>query len=381
MKKSLIALAALGAIASSAMAQSSVTLYGIVDLGLVKQSNADANLALGGVGVGNKELNVAQATKSRIGFRGVEDLGGGLSVKFDLEHRFLPDTGAVNTTSNNQFWDKSIVGITSQTFGEVTLGRDYMPLFYSQYLLDPWLNQGIAELGASSYAWAGYARFGGGALGLAQDTRSVRYNNGIFYKAQAAGFTAILGASLNETDVDGTSNRYGINVMYNAGPLFVTAAYDQDKAQSTLTGLPGPLAGLNGYPNAIADEDVWLIGVAYDFGFIKPRLSYTEATLQQVAGAPGPSGLPLKEINPTAWTLAATVPTSSGLVKMGYQSMDYDFSDIKTTKFSLGYEHTLSKRTALYADLTSGKFKSDKTKTGKDNYTANGVDLGIRHAF
>ncbi len=380
MKKSLIALAALGAIASSAMAQSSVTLYGIVDLGLVKQSNADKNFALGGVGVGNKELNVAQATKSRIGFRGVEDLGGGLSVKFDLEHRFLPDTGAVNTTGDNQFWDKSIVGITSQTFGEVTLGRDYMPLFYSQYLLDPWLNQGIAEMGASSYAWAGYARaVGGGALGLAQDTRSVRYNNGIFYKAQAAGFTAILGASLNETDVDGTSNRYGINVMYNAGPLFITAAYDQDEAQSTLANLPAPLLiGLNGQ-KAIADESVWLIGVAYDFGFIKPRLSYTEATLQQVSGFTPPTTVNLKEIKPTAWTLAATMPTGSGLIQMGYQSMDYDIADIKTSKFSLGYEHTLSKRTALYVDVTSGKF--DEGKSGQEGYTANGVDLGIRHAF
>lgn len=373
MKKTLIAL---GAVASSAMAQSSVTLYGIVDLGLVKQSKADTNLALGGVGMTNKELNVAQATKSRIGFRGVEDLGGGLSVKFDLEHRFKPDTGEQNGAS---FWDKSIVGITSQTFGEVTLGRDYMPLFYSQYLLDPWLNQGIAELGASTYAWAGYARSGGGALGLAQDTRGARYNNGIFYKAQAAGFTAILGASLNETDVDGTSNRYGINVMYNAGPLFITAAYDQDEAQSTLANLPAPLSALNGQ-TAIADESVFLIGVAYDFGFIKPRLSYTEATLQQVNGF-GVSGVTTKEIKPTAWTLAATMPTSSGLVKMGYQSMDYDFADLKTTKFSVGYEHTLSKRTALYVDLTSGKFKSDATQTGEENYTTNGVDFGIRHAF
>lgn len=374
MKKSLIALAALGAVASSAMAQSSVTLYGIVDLGLVKQSKADTNLALGGVGLNSKELNVAQATRSRLGFRGVEDLGGGLSVKFDLEHRFLPDTGAASSSAS--FWDKSIVGITSQTFGEVTLGRDYMPLFYSQYLLDPWLNQGIAELGASTYAWAGYARAGGAALGLAQDARGARYNNGIFYKAQAAGFTAILGASLNETGIDGTGNRYGINVMYNAGPLFITAAYDQDEAQSTLGADFGPLEG----QTTIADESVFLVGVAYDFGFIKPRLSYTEATLQQVSGF-GVSGVTLKEIKPTAWTLAATMPTGSGLVKMGYQSMDYDFADLKTTKFSVGYEHTLSKRTALYVDLTSGKFKSDATQTGEENYTTNGVDFGIRHAF
>jgi len=159
MKKSLIALAALTAFSGAALAQSSVTLYGIIDLGLVKQNNKDVSTerSLGGVGMANEELNVAQATKSRIGFRGVEDLGGGLSAKFDLEHRLLPDTGAVNTSGGNQYWDKAIVGLTSQSWGEVTLGRDYGPTFFSQYLLDPWLNQGIAEVGGTTYAFAGYS--------------------------------------------------------------------------------------------------------------------------------------------------------------------------------------------------------------------------------
>lgn len=347
MKKSLIALAALGTIASAAMAQSSVTVYGIIDLGLVKQNKADT-LALGGVGMTNKELNVAQATKSRLGFRGVEDLGGGLSVKFDLEHRFKPDDGSQNGTS---FWDKSIVGITSQTFGELTLGRDYMPLFYAQYLLDPWLNQGIAELGASTYAWAGYARAGGAALGLAQDARSARYNNGIFYKAQGAGFTAILGASLHEGTVADAKNRYGVNVMYNAGPLMVAVAYDQAEDA------PG------------VDENVVLIGAAYDFGVIKPRLSYTKAELKHLLAG---------DVSPSAWTLAATAPVGTGLIKAGYQAMDYDFGDIKTRKFSIGYEYALSKRTALYTDFTSGKFESANSAT---DYTVNGVDFGIRHMF
>lgn len=346
MKKSLIALAALGAFATAATAQSSVTLYGIVDLGLVKQNRADTtNLALGGTGLQNEELNVAQSTKSRLGFRGVEDLGGGLSAKFDLEHRLLPDVGAQNGGS---FWDKAIVGLTSQTFGEVTLGRDYMPLFYAQYLLDPWLNQGIAELGASTYAWAGYARAGGGALGLAVDSRGARYNNGVFYKAQAAGFTAILGASLNETE--NGENRYGINVMYNAGPLMVAVAYDQAEEADGL------------------DENVVLVGVAYDFGMIKPRLSYTQSELKHLLEG---------DIKPSAWTLAATAPVGAGLIKVGYQEMDYDLYDTKTKKFSLGYEHALSKRTALYADFTSGKFKSALA----DDYTVNGVDAGIRHSF
>ncbi|HRH18582.1 MAG TPA: porin [Aquabacterium sp.] len=376
MKKSLIALAALGAFASSAMAQSSVTLYGIVDLGIVKQSRADSltERSLGGVGMSNKELNVAQATKSRIGFRGVEDLGGGLSAKFALEHRFTPDTGAINTSGGNQFWDQSIVGLTSQSFGEITLGRDYGPTFYSQYLLDPWLNQGVAEVGGTTYAFAGYN------LGGAE----ARYNDGIFYKMAANGFTVMLSSSLSEEeDVD---NRYGAAVNYSAGPLFVTVAYDQAPS------------------NVDADEtnSLVIIGASYDFGMIKPRISFAQSKLQTPFGG---------EAKPTSFTLAATAPLGNGLLKMGYTQIDWDTGnpylqagaaaqaqafvaanqlaqagaavaagtaaangeEMKQQKFSLGYEYTLSKRTAVYADITSGKTK------GSD--TVNAVDFGIRHAF
>lgn len=366
MKKSLIALAALGAFASAASAQSSVTLYGIIDLGLVKQSNPDGGSplipvalsasngsALGtGVGVNNDQLNVARATKSRLGFRGVEDLGGGLSVKFDLEHRFLGDTGS---QEGGSFWDKSIVGITSQTFGEITLGRDYMPSFYVQYLLDPWLNQGIAQMGGSHYAFAGYAPgLGFLGTGTAAATRTARYNNGVFYKAQGAGFTGILGASLKEDESlngngnAGANNRYGFALMYNAGPLMAALAYDQSEL-------------VDG-----ADENMIMLGAAYDFGFIKPRISYARYDA-------------LNDTKPTSVTLAATIPVGTNLVKVGYSHLDWDNddvvtgNDIKQRKFSLGYEHVLSKRTAIYTDITSGKTS--------DRDTVNGIDLGIRHMF
>lgn len=372
MKKTLIALAALGAVASSAMAQSSVTLYGIVDLGIVKQNRADTASALGGVGMSNKELNVAQATKSRIGFRGVEDLGGGLSAKFALEHRLTPDNGAQN---GGQFWDQSIVGLTSQSFGEITLGRDYGPTFYTQYLLDPWLNQGVAEVGGTTYAFAGYNAGG----------HTARYNNGIFYKMAANGFTLMLSSSLSEED--GKDNRYGLAVNYSAGPLFVTAAYDQNPSS------------LNGTPFLADDEtdNLVLLGASYDFGFIKPRVLYGQSTIQT----------PLGEAKPKAFTIAATIPMGTNLIKIGYTQIDWDAAsplaqgaavallgssdpqdqlngfnalgalaaadDTKQQKFAIGYEHVLSKRTALYTDLAYGK-----TKNGE---SVSAVDFGIRHAF
>jgi predicted porin len=374
MKKSLLALAVLGAFAGAASAQSSVTLYGIFDLGLVKQNRADSptERSLGGVGMANDQLNVNQATKSRIGFRGVEDLGGGLSAKFDLEHRFLGDIGATNPAGNNRFWDKSIVGLTSQTFGEITLGRDYGPTFYSQYLLDPWLNQGIAEVGGTTYAFAGY-NLGG---------HEARYNNALFYKAILGGVTLM--ASVELSEADGVDDRYGFGANYTAGPLFLTASYDQ--SQTTITGRD-------------QTDKLFIIGAAYDFGFIKPRLSYAQSQLETPFGG---------EAKPKSVTLAATIPVGTNLIKLGYTQIDWDTvnpylqvgiatqlagattpgavaallaartqllatDEFKQRKFSIGYEHVLSKRTALYTDLTSGKTKGSDTVTG--------VDFGIRHMF
>jgi predicted porin len=331
MKKSLVALAAMGAFASGAMAQSSVTIYGIVDLGLVKQNEAETatNPALGGVGMTNKELNVAQATRSRLGFKGVEDLGDGLKAKFHLEHRLSPDTGA--QTSSSTFWDKSVVGLAGG-FGEVQLGRDYMPVFYPQYILDPWYNQGIAMMGGMpSYTYAGYLT-------------SARANNGIWYMTpNYDGFTGMVALSMSETD--GVDNRIGFNVAYAAGPIYAAFSYDQQESTTVADRKPS----------------LWTLGLSYDFGMVKPRFHYA----QHDTDAGG--------VKPSAWTLSATIPVGTNIIKVGYAHFDADAGDVTANKFSLGLEYPLSKRTALYTDLAHGKVKNQDSVTG--------FDFGIRHSF
>jgi predicted porin len=360
MKKSLLALAALGAFATGAMAQSSsVTIYGIVDLGLVYQDRGESAATgsaatlmppLGGVGFGNK-LSVAQGAKSRLGFKGVEDLGGGYQAKFKLEHRLSPDTGIVTgttATATPSFWDMSVVSLVTPV-GEFGLGRDYMPAFYLQYLQDPWLNQGVTEVGGTTYGFALYNATGTAA------SRSARVNNAVFYSMQANGFTAQVAYSMKEDRSTGSANagyqnRYGLGLQYAAGPLFVGLAYDTAEE-------------VKGY-----DDALLIIGASYDFGMIKPRLTYARTEKNTPTGA-GSS-------TPTTLTLAATAPLSTGLIKAGYAHLDYDGTlgiNKKATKLSLGYEHTLSKRTALYTDITNGKMSGLKGVTA--------VDFGIRHMF
>src|SRR6187551_782694 len=93
MKRSLIALAVLGAFAGAASAQSSVTIYGSVDMAVAKGDGGTAGNNGGGAG-GADVWSLQQSNANRLGFRGNEDLGGGLSAQFQIEHRFNADTGA-----------------------------------------------------------------------------------------------------------------------------------------------------------------------------------------------------------------------------------------------------------------------------------------------
>ena len=168
MKKSLLALAALTAFAGAASAQSSVTLYGRVDLSVVK-------------GIGSDAKNIANGSGSRLGLRGTEDLGGGLSALFNIEHRFNADTGA-DSTGNVRFWNgRSLVGLQGG-FGQVVFGREYTTAFLgTQLIADPWGWDTVA-------AQNGITGLGGIA--------KVRNDSSVTYKIAAAGFS--FGAQIAE---------------------------------------------------------------------------------------------------------------------------------------------------------------------------------------
>ena len=124
MKKSLLALAVLGAFAGVASAQSSVTLYGTIDLSAkyVKNTGSDRRVSLSQDGINSSQL----------GFKGVEDLGGGLKAGFVLLSGINADTG----TANAKFWNRRATVSLMGNFGEVRLGRDYTPTFWNNTIFD-----------------------------------------------------------------------------------------------------------------------------------------------------------------------------------------------------------------------------------------------------
>lgn len=375
-------LPALHGLPLTAMADTSVTVFGVLDIGLVHQNEPDIGIpvlagttlaqlslpapfsegagmgsALGGNGVEGKGLHVAQGARSRLGIRGTEDLGNGLSVRFDLEHRFYPDTGG--TSKTDPFWDRATVGLTSTQWGELTLGRDYMPGFYTQYVLDPWSNEGVAQMGANLYAFSGY---------LNEITRYARYNNGVYHRIKLGGFSSVVGFSLKEDQgVSPTlsfGTRWGFSTMYNSGPWFLGLSYDTSEVLQSG-----------------AKEFMWQAGASYDAGFIKPRLSVGGASLKAVGtfnALGGPLGMNKRNLRPSSWALAATIPYGPGFFKLGHTQLDWDdasatHAETHQRKSSAGYEYTLSKRTAIYMDVSQGKTATLPT--------VRAWDLGLRHKF
>lgn len=311
MKKSLLALAVLGAFAGAASAQSSVTVYGLVEVQAQKA-------------IGTKDKAIADSvTGSRLGFRGVEDLGGGLKATFGMEHRLNPASG---TSASGNFWNGySKVGIAGD-FGHIELGRDYTVNFLMvQNQIDPFAGDTVAIL-----------RNVGMIANLVGNGGMVRYSNQIEYHMSANGFN--FGAQVAEGSTGtngGTANKaYSLAANYAAGPLFVAAGLE------------------NG---AGAKDKIWDIGARYNLGVATVTAGYS-------------SGVSQTGVKQKGALIGAIIPAGPGNVKVGYAKSSNDTSN----KFGLGYDYLLSKRSKVYATIA----RDSKAKTEKTGY-----DLGIAHSF
>ena len=215
MKKTLLALAVLGSLSATAFAQSNVTVYGVMDLGLVSVSGATAstNVATAALPAysNGKEFKLRDGVNSgsRLGFRGTEDLGGGMSAMFVLEAGVLADTGA-SDQGGILFGRQAFVGIKNEA-GTLTFGRQYAPHYLAFKAIDAMSDE-----------------FGGGA-GILIPNNGKRVNNAIRYATPTiSGFSGELFYSLGEVtgNTTASSNR-GATGTYSDGPLMVKVAYHE----------------------------------------------------------------------------------------------------------------------------------------------------------
>jgi predicted porin len=318
MKRSLIPLVLLGAFAGSASAQSSVTVYGRVDMGLGKP-------------IGTKDKQVRDGGSSRLSFRGVEDLGGGLSAIFGFEHRFNPDTGTENAPGT--FWQGySTVGLRG-AFGTVNLGRQYTPAFQLvQNPLDPWTGDTVAALRDAGIRPTVPAALGGG-IGKTRIADSIRYD----YSANGLNFAASIAEASQPGALAGPDRPISVAANYTMGPLFLAAAYED--------------------PTDPQDK-LWTVGARYQFGPAALTAGYSAGKTATDATARG-------------YLLAVTTQIGSGQLRVGYATSK-TAGITRAQKVGAGYHYQLSKRTKLYADLAHDS-KATVSKTG--------YDFGLQHNF
>lgn len=283
MKKSLLALGVLGAFAGAAHAQSSVTLYGIIDAGLQYVSKTGGNLA--GTGTTNHNFQFANGNLqgSRWGLKGAEDLGGGLKAIFVLENGFNLGSGTLGQNSR-MFGRQAYVGLSSATAGTFTIGRQYDSVvdFVGPY--------------ASGSQWATFA----GAHPFDNDNlnNSFRVNNSVKYTTiNYAGFSAggmygFSNSANNGSTGSGFANNraYSFGLGYANGPVSFGAGYLMLSAPAAnSTGVinnggdattPMTLGGL------VASDKAWIAsaGGSYAFGPATLGLVYAHSVYQYVGG-------------------------------------------------------------------------------------------------
>ena len=374
MKKSLLALAVLGAFAGTASAQSSVTIYGIVDAAVRFQTNMSA---APNNGDGLWTLAPGGMSQSRLGFNINEDLGGGLRALANMEHRFNSDTGinsATNAAGTNDFWRQAWVGLQSSSFGRVTLGRQYNVLFdaytgtYSSFKYSPYIEAFKPEIGLS--------------LGARND-------NAIKYAITVGGFTGEALYAFGEgaaTSPGASGKSYGGMLKYAVGPFAVAGAYQE----------------LEDGPVTQKSVKAYTIGGAYTAGPLYVNLSWgrndfetgfstalnsalLSGTITQAVGIQGGvSGAAEKrDILMTGLTYQVTPGLNLG---GQYWRIEQDglaaagAADGKADAFAFVADYAFSKRTDVY-------FEVDYTKLGdKLIYTNGATDrtgtmVGLRHRF
>lgn len=389
MKKTLAAVAVLGAFAGSALA-ADVQLYGIVDTGLA-YTNADSDLA-NTDSVNRFEMKSGMQSGSRFGFKGVEDLGNGLKVGFILENQFSSDDGSLG--NDESFFHREATLFLEGGFGKIAFGR----MGSINGGVSSWGKYGV--ISAFGTSWGDYsAQAGTWAMGAGQWDNAVAYETPSF-----AGFKVFaqyaMGNQLEGTDGDyyGVENEssddryYSIGASYANGPLNLYFAVDSIN-----------YASWNGQDNTsrgdVDDSLTVTLGGNYDFEVLTLYAGaqyFDEIATSKMKGAVNFSattrGTLANKMKGWSVGLSTSVPVAGGNVLVGAAYLDAEAADSVTdaakndelTRWivSAGYDYPLSKRTNVYGVMTYNQdsLDSDNAVNNRDPYVF-GVMVGLRHKF
>ncbi len=332
MKKTLFALAMSSVCAGAAFAQSTVSIYGVVDAGIVHESGNAAGTSVmkltSGVGAG-----------SRLGFKGSEALGGGMSANFLLENGFNADVGAA-AQGGLLFGRQAWVGLDGG-YGSTKFGRQYTPYWTALVTVDPFA-AGYAGVDANLMASSG-----------------VRMDNSVKYSTpNLAGFSADLAYGFGEVAGNASASRaLGLSVNYVKGPLTARVAHHRVN-------------------NAAATDSAknTMLTAVYDFGPAKTHFAYA---VNKGVGS----------VDNTDLLAGLTVPFGAGKVMLSYiRKDDKSAANADANQIAAGYVYSLSKRTSLYTsyariDNRNGAFYTVGSANGAPGSGSRAINAGVTHTF
>ncbi len=336
--------AATGFSASAALAQTSVTIYGIVDLAVAHEKIGDKSKLLMDSGTRSA------AYGSRLGFSGTEDLGGGLKAGFALENGFNPDDGTA-AQSGRLFGRTAYVSLAGE-LGEVRLGRQYSPIFIALARTDPF---GIGLAGNGSRFFPVYK---------AWMDNTVQYRSPTF-----AGLSGQVSYGFGEVAGDNAANReFGGALGYSKGPLYATLAYHNFANDVVVAG-------------QLPRSHATYLGGTYDFGVVKMHAASAWAQFD--------GGLTLKPGTLSAahrthtWMLGATIPFGASSFAIDYiRSSNRDIDQENANSTSVAYLYPLSKRTTLYTSAAYTLNDANaKFSSGVAGASARLFNVGVTHKF
>jgi general bacterial porin, GBP family len=329
--------------AGSAAAQSSVTLYGVADTFIQYLSNG---------GTHSYSERSGGNTGSQFGLKGNEELGNGLKAQFDVETGFNLNNGMLFADTTALFYRQSWVGLTHDTYGSLTFGRQYQPTFRAIYPADPFrANEIISPLAVS-------------VLAVDRNTLATQYSagrssNSVAYASPNLGGFQVYGmyalsATVTQPVPTTLGNTLDVSATYSGYGFFAGLGYQyQHPGQSTLPVLPAPLnlLGTEHYVGALAYR-IGIVNLQFNYTYVKPKDAPARslAALLNAAHSIGEA-----ELGATIQATPFDTIEIAGIERSVRGVHD------NTVGIELGADHNLSKRTSIY--MRAGYLKNNGSAT------------------
>ena len=430
MKKSLLAVAAIGAFASAAQAQSSVTVYGILDVGYIGSNTKEG--VNGTAKMQKSAFGQSAEQTSRLGFKGTEDLGGGASAFFTVELGLTPQNSELSggtaadstqrtTNASGSAVDnrQSFVGLKKNGIGQFAFGRQYTPVFNTGAATSPGqynnVQGDVVYAGGTSVYSAATSGNSNGIGFTNRASNALTAQSDRFAGFQVGGMYAMNNQNNTETAAPGTTgtatgggntnwNGWGLNGSFTWQKLYVGVAYQSFKTQySTGVFAPATTANLNSvgvttgqaipagtaalFPASQISDKQTLAGATYDFGILKAYAQWVGRKVQNdynnaAAGAASTAGEQLNRNAQQIGVRSYITPTIESWASIGTGKIkaSANAATLNFVGWQLGSNYYLSKRTNLYAIYGQSNTSSSSGVAGS-NSGAQQYALGVRHTF